>query len=92
VLDANPFENLEKSLTKPFTIVRIAETCEAKKSSLIFPLRWRCLLNPMASNRKVAVSVAGLPCIACQIDLADDRWALKKLRRLNQYLKESPYI
>ena len=65
-------------MTQTYTIVGIVKTCEAEKSSLGLPLCWRCLLDPMPSNRKVAVSVAGLPCIACQIDLASDRWTLGK--------------
>jgi hypothetical protein len=32
----------------------------------------------MASNRKVAISIAGLPCVTCQIDLARDSWTLKE--------------
>jgi hypothetical protein len=40
-------------------------------------LRWRCFLDPVSSNRKVAIGVAGLPCVTCQIDLASDRRTLE---------------
>jgi hypothetical protein len=73
MFNANTFDNFEEGMTQPYTVVCVAEVCEADKSSLDLPLCWRCLLDPMSSNREVAISVAGLPCVTRQIDLASDR-------------------
>jgi hypothetical protein len=65
VFNADPFESFEKGLTQPLTVVCIVKTREAKKGALGFPLRWCRLLDPMASNRKIAIGIAGLPRVTC---------------------------
>jgi hypothetical protein len=40
------------------------------------PLPGHALLNPVASDRKVRVGIAGLPCVACQADFPFDCGAL----------------
>jgi hypothetical protein len=92
MFNADTFDNFEEGMTQPYTIVSVAKMCETEKSSLGLPLRWRCLFNPMSGNCKVAIGVAGLPCIACQIDLASDGRTLERLRILNVYFKVCPYI
>jgi hypothetical protein len=92
MFNADTFENFEEGMTKPYTVMCIAKTCKAEKSGLSLPLRRCCLLDPMTSNRKVAISIAGLPSITCQIDLAGDRWTLEKIRKLNHFCEVCPYI
>jgi hypothetical protein len=87
MFNADALDDFEEGMTQPYAIVCIAEMCEAKKSGLDLPLRWRCFLDPMASNRKVSIGVAGLPCVTCQTDFTSDGWTLEEIRILSDYLR-----
>ena len=78
VLNADAFDNLEESLTQPHTVVCIVNSCEAEKATLDLPLGGTWLLDPMASNCEVPISIASLPCIACYTDFAGDCWTLDR--------------
>ena len=65
MFNANAFDYFKEGVTEPYTIVCIAETSETKKSSLDLPLSWCRFLNPMSSNCKVTINIAGLPCVTC---------------------------
>lgn len=58
--------------------MRVIDLCESEKRTFTFPHRRGTLLNPVAGNRKVSISVAGLPRVASYIDGATDSVALQK--------------
>jgi hypothetical protein len=63
MFNAKVFDNFEKGMNQLYAIVCIAEVCKANKSCLDLPLCWCYLLDPMSSKCKIAISVAGLPCV-----------------------------
>ena len=58
----------------------IIELREPKDCTLKLPGSHLCLLNPMASDDKVAVDITRLPCIASQVDFALYYFALHDIR------------
>jgi hypothetical protein len=76
VSNPNTFNNLKKCLTKPLAIVCIVQTSEAKKGAFDLPNTEGLFLNPMTSYCEVAISVGGLPCVTCEIDMAFDSLTL----------------
>jgi hypothetical protein len=65
-------DNLEQNLTKAFATMCIADTSEAKEAALQLPLCMCRFLDPVTCHYKIAICVAGLPCITGQIDLTTD--------------------
>jgi succinate dehydrogenase/fumarate reductase cytochrome b subunit len=57
----------KQSITKAFFVVHIVNFGATKKCTLTFPLSGAVFLNPVASDGKIAISVASLPCITCDV-------------------------
>ena len=50
--------------------------CKTKEGILERPFVWLNFFNPVASDSKIAVGIASLPCVACHVDLTGDCLAL----------------
>jgi len=61
VCDANLVQYFEQSTTKTLPIMGIVDLGEPKKGTFALPLHRIILLDPMARNGKITISVTGLP-------------------------------
>ena len=68
VLDPHALDDLEQSLSKTYTDVRIVDAREANQRTAEFPLCWCRRLDPVCCDGKISIGVAGLPPVACQAD------------------------
>jgi hypothetical protein len=78
MLNSQSLDYLEQSLAKPFTVMRIIESGEANESTLELPFSKHWFLDPVRRDRKIAISIARLPCITCQTNFALNRMTLQK--------------
>ena len=67
VCNTYAIQYFKQSTAKAFSIVRIVNFGETKKCALTFPLSGAVFLNPVASDGKIAISVASLPRVTCDV-------------------------
>ena len=77
LFDTKPFDDLVQRLPKAHTIVGVVEASKANQRAAENPVCWRRGLYPVRCDGKIAVCIAGLPCVARQADFSFDGWTLQ---------------
>ena len=86
--NADTIENLEQGTAEALTIVSIIHLCKSEQCGLALPLSWMVFFNPMPSDSKVSIRIAGLPRITCNIDGSADRITLQDILDEGESLKQ----
>lgn len=67
VRNTHTVKNFEEGTSETYTIMCIVDFREAKEGTLAFPHCRHGFFDPMTSNGKITVGVAGLPCVTGDI-------------------------